>query len=321
MPPPAARRLARRFACVALALAVAACARAETSNQNGQAGQTDKAGLESWKKTRDERLRRPDGWLTLVGLAWLEPGENAVGTAPGARVRLPEGAAPAALGTIRVENGRATFTAAPGVAVTVDGKPPAATAPAAGVALIDDADPAGPTIVAHGPLSFFVIARNGRLAVRVKDSTAATLAAFRGLEYFPADERWRVEGRFEPAPAGATWDVPNALGYVEKIDQPGWVEFELDGRRHRLIALDDTDDGRLFLVFGDRTNGRDTYGGGRFLYTEPPREGRVTIDFNRAYNPPCVFTPYATCPLPPPGNKLPLAIEAGEKKYVAAVHP
>jgi len=273
------------------------------------------AEVEAWKQDRDQRLRRPDGWLTLVGLWWLAEGDNAVGAAADAVVRLPEGKAPARLGTIRVRDGAASFLRAPGVEVTIDGAPPAAVQP-----LADDAAEEGPTVLHHGSLSFYLIERGGALAVRVKDSESAALRAFHGLEYFPYAPAWRLEGRFEAAPEGSALEVPNSVGRTEKIRQPGWVSFEAEGKTWRLTALDDTGDGRLFLVFGDRTNGRETYGGGRFLYTDPPVDGRVTLEFNRSYSPPCVFTPYATCPLPTPENKLPFRIEAGEKTYAGAAH-
>lgn len=273
------------------------------------------ADLEAWKKWRAGRLQQPDSWLTLVGLAWLGEGDNAVGADPAAAVRLPAGKAPARVGTIRLAAGRARFAAEPGVPVTHDGAPVTAA-----LDLADDGAKDGPTVLRHGSLSFYLIQRSGRLGVRIKDSEADALRHFRGLDYYPADPKWRVDARFEPAPAGSHLEVPDTIGGLQSIDQPGWVVFALADGEHRLVALDDTGDGRLFLVFGDRTNGRETYGGGRFLYTEPPVTGRVTIDFNRAYNPPCVFTPWATCPLPPPGNRLSLAVEAGEKKYAGAVH-
>lgn len=270
------------------------------------------AGLEAWKQWRHERLQQPDGWLSLVGLAWLTDGENPVGSDAAATVRLPAEKAPAHVGSVRLAGGRATFVAAPGVRVTVDGEPVTT------VALRDDSAAEGPTILVHGPISFYLIERGGSFAMRIKDAESATLREFRGLEYFPADPAWRIEGSFEPAPPGSTLEVPNSVGRLERIAQPGWVNFELAGTRHRLIALDDTGDGRLFLVFGDRTNARETYGGGRFLYTDPPVNGRVVIDFNRAYSPPCVFTPFATCPLPTPENKLKVRVEAGEKTYAGA---
>lgn len=268
--------------------------------------------IESWRAGRIERLQRPDGWLTLVGLAWLQPGDNAVGSAEGSVVELPA-SAPARLGTIRVAGDEATFTAAPGVEVTSAGEPVTT------LRLRSDRD-GDPTVLTHGTVSFYLIGRNGRLAVRVKDSEAAARKRFAGIEHFPVDPKWRVEARFEPAPAGHEIEVPNALGYLEKMNAPGHVVFELGGATQRLLALDDTGDGRLFLVFGDLTSGKETYGGGRFLYTDPPKDGRVVVDFNRAYNPPCVFSPYATCPLPPPGNKMKVRVEAGEKKYALAAH-
>lgn len=268
--------------------------------------------IESWRAGRIERLQRPDGWLTLVGLAWLQPGDNSVGSAEGSVVALPA-SAPARLGTIRVVGDEATFATAPGAEVTSAGQPVST------VRLRSDRD-GDPTVLTHGSVSFYLIGRNGRLAVRVKDSEAAARKRFAGIEHFPVDPKWRVEARFEPAPDGHEIEVPNALGYLEKMNAPGHVVFELGGATQRLLALDDTGDGRLFLVFGDLTTGKETYGGGRFLYTDPPKDGRVSIDFNRAYNPPCVFSPYATCPLPPPGNKMKVRVEAGEKKYALAAH-
>lgn len=268
--------------------------------------------LAEWKQWRDGRLRQPDSWLTLVGLAWLQPGDNPVGSDAASRVVLPK-SAPARLGVLRLDGERVTFTAAPGAPVTVDGKPVRT------IEMKSDATGAA-TILHAGSVQFYVIRRSDRLAVRVKDSAAEALAKFKGLEYYSADLAWRVEARFEPSNPVGEVEVPNALGFTEKIAAPGHVVFTLGGVEHRLLALDDTGDGRLFLVFGDQTNGRETYGGGRFLYTDPPANGKVTIDFNRAYNPPCVFSPYATCPLPPPGNRMPIAVTAGEKKYALAVH-
>lgn len=270
----------------------------------------------AWKRNRFERLKRPDGWLTLVGLGWLNEGENAVGSAPKSAVLLPAGKAPERLGTIflhgKGKEAELRFQSAPSVEVTERGKP------VEEIRLVPDADvqgDEGPTTLTHGSLSFFAIRRGDRLGVRVKDSAAQTLAEFRGLEYYPLDRKWRVEGRFEPHAEPREIPIPNALGFDEPILSPGSVVFSIEGQEYRLLALDDTFDGRLFLVFGDRTNGAETYGGGRFLYTDPPVDGRVVLDFNRAYNPPCVFTPYATCPLPPRGNRLPLRIAAGEKKF------
>jgi uncharacterized protein len=270
----------------------------------------------AWKRSRFERLQKPDGWLTLVGLGWLKAGENSIGSDPKSTVLLPAGKAPARLGTLRLTGGAkptVTFSAESGVAVTRKG------AAVSTLVLVSDADAKAddePTLLQHGSLSFFLIRRGDRLGIRVKDSESAALKAFQGLDYFPLDRSLKLEGRFEPAAEVKEIPIPNALGFDEPILSPGHVVFTLQGQEHRLLALDDTGDGRLFLVFGDKTNGRETYGGGRFLYTDPPQAGRVTVDFNRSYNPPCVFTPYATCPLPPRENRLPLRIEAGEKSFL-----
>ena len=312
MPSTAVRRL---FALSLLAAAVAGAAPRPQPSTPAAATASAAAwskDLADWKQWRDGRLRQPDSWLTLVGLAWLQEGDNPVGSDPASRVVLPKSAAPR-VGTIRLAGGSATFVADPAAMVAAKG------VPVSTLVLRSDAEGEA-TVLTHGSVSFYVIRRSDRLAVRVKDSRAEALAQFAGLDYYPVDPRWRVEARFEPATKPVEIDVPNALGFTEKIASPGHVVFELGGVRHRLLALDDTGDGRLFLVFGDKTNGRDTYGGGRFLYTDPPADGRVTVDFNRAYNPPCVFSPYATCPLPPAGNRLPLAVEAGEKKYALATH-
>jgi hypothetical protein len=305
----------------AVALLLAACTLAGASARPASAAEPAKAPtweeeVAAWKQARFERLRRPDGWLTLVGLGWLKAGDNSIGSDPKSAVALPAGKAPARLGTLRlVESGgksTVTFVAEQGVAVTHRG------APVSTLELVSDADAKAdeePTVLEHGSLSFFAIRRGDRLGIRVKDSEAATLKAFHGLDYYPLDRKWRIAARFEAAAQPKPIPIPNALGFDEPILSPGHVVFTLDGVEHRLLALDDTGDGRLFLVFGDKTNGKETYGGGRFLYTDPPQGGRVELDFNRSYNPPCVFTPYATCPLPPRENRLPFRIEAGEKSF------
>ena len=266
----------------------------------------------AWKQIRHDRLERPDGWLTLVGLSWLREGENRVGVGTELEVPLPASSSPALLGRIVVAGDRATFFTAPGVEVTSGG------VPVQEIVLVSDRE-GNPTPLVHGSLTLTAIERAGRLAVRTRDSASETLRNFQGLDYYPLDPTWRIAGRFEPAAEVVEVAVPNAVGYDEMIRAPGHVVFEVDGQEIRLLALDDTGDGRLFLVFGDTTNGTETYGGGRFLYADEPVAGRVEIDFNRSYNPPCVFTPYATCPLPPKGNRLPVAVRAGEKKYALEV--
>ncbi len=268
-----------------------------------------KAEIEAFRKQRDASLRKDDGWFSLVGLSWLKEGDNAVGSAPKSPVPLPKGKAPAKLGTIRLERGVATFTAAPGAVVT-EGDKPVTT-----LALKPDPSGSSP-VLSHGSLSFFVIRRGARFAVRVRDRDAASLKSFKGVEFFPVDPAWRLVAKFEAYSPKKKIEVPNVLGTPEIQESPGAVVFTKDGKSQRLEALIGGAKGELFLVFGDQTNAKETYGGGRFLHTPPPAaDGTVVVDFNRALNPPCAFTPYATCPLPPKGNSLSLAVTAGEKSY------
>jgi uncharacterized protein (DUF1684 family) len=269
------------------------------------------ADVETWRATRHDRLTGPEGWLSLVGLAWLEEGRNRLGSAADADVRFPE-RLPADLGTIVRQGDSYRLEPAPG-AELLAGDP--ATPVAGPMPLATDAAGA-PTVLRHGAVTFFVIQRGDRAAVRIKDAESPVRTGFQGLEYYPIAPQWRVVARFEPAPPGTTMPVPNILGTVDDSPSQGTVAFEHDGQEVRLRAIDEGD-GRLFLVFGDRTNGRGTYGGGRFVYADPPGPGEdtVVVDFNKSYNPPCVFTPYATCPLPPAENKLPFPVEAGEKLW------
>lgn len=284
--------------------------------------------IEEWRAKRLAGLIREDGWLSLVGLWWLEPGANAAGSAAGSRVALPP-PAPAVAGSFAVTEGRVSFAPAPGVegvaavGEAADGGDPtlAPLAPGAGVELVSDVAKGGPTVLALGSLRFFVIDRDGRLGVRVKDLESPARREFAGLEYFTIDPSWRLEARFEPYDPPKKIPVPNVLGTVSDEDSPGAVVFTRDGATYRLDAIAESGESDLFLVFGDKTNGHETYGGGRFLYTDPPGpDGGVVVDFNRAYNPPCAFTEFATCPLPPPDNKLPIRVEAGEKKYAHSAH-
>jgi hypothetical protein len=264
--------------------------------------------IEAWRAARVARLTAEDGWLSVIGLWWLDPGENSVGGAAGSRVALPSGAAPAELGTITLSDGALSFRALPGVTVAADGRP------VTDVPLKSDADGA-PTILSHGSLRFYVIERGGRFAVRVKDSASEARRSFHGISYFPTKPQWRVEARFEPYDPPRSISVPNVLGHVDTEKSPGALVFVHDGKTFRLDPVLETGETDYFVIFGDRTNGTDTYGAGRFLYVAPPVNGKTVIDFNKAYNPPCVFTAYATCPLPPPQNKLPFRVDAGEKEY------
>lgn len=265
---------------------------------------------EAWRTQRRERLLAADGWTSLVGLHWIAPGDHRVGSAAGNDVRIAMG--PARLGRLSLADGRVRFVPAPGAGVEVGGR--AVHEP---VALRTDADAAGPDVIAFdgGEGRATVIERMGRLALRVRHARAPSRTAFTGLSYWPAEPSWQVTGRFVPHGAGRTIDIANVLGGVEPLPNPGAIEFSRDGRAYRLEAIDEGGD-TLFLVFADRTNGHGSYPAGRFLdVPRPGADGTVVLDFNRAYNPPCAFTDFATCPLPPPENRLDLAVTAGEKAY------
>lgn len=263
--------------------------------------------VEVWHRERQERLREPDGWLTLVGLYWLREGENRFGSHPSNDLVFPE-ATPELMGTLYRRGTEVRLEAVPDAGIHHDG------AEVRSLYLRSDAD-GPPTVLRAGSLSFYLIVRGEDVGLRVKDSASPGLQAFSGIKRYPVDPAWRLVARFEGYDAPRSLDVPNVLGKSFQEPSPGAVIFEVDGETQRIEALNG-DGGELFLVFGDRTNGGETYGGGRFLYTDPPTaDARVVVDFNRAYNPPCVFTPYATCPLPPPQNRLPFEVRAGEKMY------
>jgi len=295
-------------ACGALAL-LAACRREAPAPAAGP----DAAFVQqeqAWRDARLQRLLAPDGWASLVGLHWIDPGVHTVGSGPGNGIRLAMG--PAHLGVLRVSAAGVRLEPAGDVALTLDGAPFASPQD-----LRTDAADAGPSVVGFddGKGMATVIERAGRLALRVRHADAPTRTGFAGLEYWPADPSWRVQARFVPHPPGKTIPIANIIGGVEDMPNPGALEFERGGRTYRIEAIDEGGD-TLFLVFADRTNGHGSYGAGRFVdVPKPDAQGRVTVDFNQAYNPPCAFTPFATCPLPPPENRLDLAVDAGEKAY------
>ena len=268
--------------------------------------------LEQWRKNRHDRLSSENGWLTLVGLSWLAEGENAFGSDSSNPVPLPEKKAPAKAGVLVLDHGAVKVKVAPGSGVHLNGKPVEA---AEAQALKSDAD-GKPDLLSLGDLSFFVIKRGDRFGIRVKDSKSPVRTGFKGVASFPADSTYQVIAEFVPYATPKDIEIPTVLGTSETMQAPGYVKFKLQGKDLTLEpVIEDPKDPQLFFIFRDKTSGKGTYPAGRFLYAAMPKDGKVILDFNRSYNPPCAFTPFATCPLPPPQNRLPIAVKAGEKTY------
>ncbi len=287
---------------IAISLLAAACRPGAGGASDGPAW---RQGLAAWRQQRAESIAGPDGWITLVGRLWLSPGPNRFGSGEACELRLPQDRAPALAGTITLDGGRLHVKIAPGVPVLVDG------APIDERELADDRE-GKPTVLSLGSLSMRVIKRQDRYALRVKDREHPARKTFAGLAYYPIEARLRVRARLEPAPQGKTLPIVNVLGQIEPTPMAGTLRFTLDGAEHTLDALLEGDE--LFVLFKDETSGHGSYPSGRFLYApRPGPDGVVDLDFNRAFTPPCGFTDFATCPLPPKQNALPLAIAAGER--------
>jgi uncharacterized protein (DUF1684 family) len=256
---------------------------------------------------RVAELTKADGWLTLIGLHFLEPGSNSVGSAAGNRIVLAVG--PAQLGTVVLSAaGAATFTAAAGAEVSIDGKP------SNSADLHPDGQGMRHTLVTSGTVSFFLLERGGRLALRVKDSEAERRTRFLGLDYFPVDPSWRIEARWVPFDPPREIPITNVLGNVSREKATGKAVFQRGGRSYELTPVVEGPGEPLFFIFADLTSDVSTYHM-RFLDADQPKDGKVILDFNLAETPPCGFTPFATCPLPPKENHLDLAVTSGEKSY------
>jgi uncharacterized protein len=265
--------------------------------------------IEAWRAGRLERLTAPAGWLSLVGLHWL-PAQGRITLGNGADNDIDLGHGPVRLGALEIAGGELAFEPDPASGAHIDG-----VAVSAPMKLSSDAEGKASVIVS-GTLSLQLIERAGRKALRVRDSEAATRTGFAGIPYFEVDPSWRIEARFERYPQARTIEVATVVGTLEAYPNPGRIVFERDGRTHQLEALVEKGSEAYFLIFADRTSGRESYGMARYLYAGPEQGEAITIDFNRAYNPPCAFTAHATCPMPPEGNRLDLAVRAGERKYL-----
>ena len=272
--------------------------------------------VNAWRARRLARLKSDSGWLTISGLYWLEPGKNVLGSDATAGVVFPKDASPAKAGVIQLQFHPATraaemvLTAASGAGIKRD----SVVVRQEPIAL--DKDGSSP-VYSLGRLKFWVIQRGQRYAVRVRDPESSIRKQFAGLENWPVNPAMCVEGQLKPNLTSTYVLVPNIVGYVDSMLAPGVVTFALGDKSLSLTPVleDPADSTTLFFIFQDATSRKETYGGGRFLYADLEPSGRVVLDFNKAYNPPCAFNPNTTCPLPPQGNVLPIAIKAGEKAY------
>ena len=262
-----------------------------------------------WREARLERLKSPYGWPSLIGLEWLKEGANTVGSASDNAIVIAK--APAHLGTITLHAGKTAIALDAKADATIDGEKKTMAE------LVDDSQPK-PTQIGFGTVKFYLIQRGDKFGLRIKDSEAATRQKMiaQGVENFEFDPSWRIEAKWQSYEPPHEVEGVNIIGQTEKYQIMGKASFTRDGKTYSVEPmLENPGDTELFLVFADRTSGKETYGAARFVYTPMPKDGKIVLDFNKAYNPPCAFTPYATCPLPTPQNRLDLRVTAGERKW------
>jgi uncharacterized protein len=261
--------------------------------------------IKQWDQKRAERLKADDGWLNLVGRTWLKPGENKFGSAKDNDVVIESDKVPDYMGAFIFQDSTVTMKANDGVEVLFNGKP------VKEMVMIGDTKKEM-TVFQYVSIKWNLIVRNELYGIRFRDLESELVKSFSGIERFPVNDDWRIIAEFEEYNPPKKISVPNVLGQIDEEPSPGAIVFARDGQTYRIEAVDAGD--RLWFIFADGTSGEETYGGGRFLYTDKADStGKVIVDFNKAYNPPCVITKFATCPLPPKENYIKLRITAGEK--------
>ena len=277
-------------------------------SENKQAPEIDKAYLkeiQSWRKDRIDRLKTANSWPSLVGLFWLKEGENTFGSAQDNDLVFPEKAA-ANMGSFFLENDSVYIKVNDGVEITHEGQ----AVEKQGMAYKEAS-----TVLYHKSLNWNVLRRNDKIGIRLRDTLSESRQNFSHIDTYPIDQAWELVGNFVPFEPPRMQKVKNVLGMEIELAIEGTIFFEKDGEQYSMITLDGGPE-EFFMIFADATTGEETYGGGRYLYIpRPTPKGKTIVDFNKAYNPPCVFTDYATCLLPPAENRLELAIRAGEKNY------
>jgi len=270
--------------------------------------------IDDWHKQRVERLKEKDSWLSLAGLFWLEEGENSFGSDKSNSIIFPEGKAADFMGWFDLENGEVKIRLKPGIKITNKNQPITEM-------ILQNDNSGKPIILKYKSLSWFVVKRQDKYGIRLKDNEHPEFDRFAGIDRYEIDTEWRVKANFVPYNPAKIIEIPTVMGTILEDPSPGFLQFEIDGNLYQLDPTGKMESKRLFLIFADLTNGDETYGAGRFLSIDFPHpDSTVYIDFNKAYNPPCAFTKYATCPLPPKQNQLPLEVTAGEKNYAYALH-
>lgn len=266
--------------------------------------------IQKWRAEREAKLKADDGWLTVTGLFWLREGQNEFGSAPTNDIVLPPGSAPDKLGSFEWLNGKITLRVAEGATVTANSKPVREL-------VLHSETVKRPEVIEAGDLSFLLLKRGDRWGIRLKDKNSFARQSFTGLRWYAAKESYRIAAEFIAYDQPKDIPIVNVLGDIENYKSPGLLKFKLNGQEYTLEPVNSGGD-RLFIIFRDLTSNKTTYAASRFLYADAPKDGKVILDFNQAINPPCAFTAYATCPLPPKQNRLNVAIEAGELIYHSA---
>lgn len=265
------------------------------------------AEIEQWHSKRIERLKGDNSWLNLAGLFWLKEGENKFGSASSNDLIFPKDKSPDFIGTLILKDSIVSIKVAEGINVTANDMP------VTELQLKDDLSNE-PTVLKLGSLKWYAIKRGDRFGIRLRDLESDLVKNFTGIDRFPVNDKWRISASFVPFEKPKIISIPTIIGTPDKMICRGELHFKIDGKDYTILPVDE--DGSLFIIFADETNGEETYGAGRFVYADPPDStGKVIIDFNKAYNPPCIFTPFATCPLPPKENVIRTKITAGEKLW------
>jgi uncharacterized protein (DUF1684 family) len=281
-----------------------------TSMMIAQSSTNYNAEIEQWKIARINALKAENGWLNLVGLYWLNEGNNSFGIAKSNSIIFPKGSIVANAGNLFLKNQMVKLTPASGVAIKVNDKIVKTTETVYSKELEKSAS------MSYGSLHWTIIRREDKIGIRLRDYNSSLVKTFKGADRFPTDSNWRIEAILQAPANSSTIPITNVLGQTIQMKLLGKLQFNINKQIYSLDVVEE--ETALFVIFGDLTNKKETYGAGRFMYIPAPdSSGRTVIDFNKAFNPPCVFTPYATCPLPPKQNMLPIPITAGEKNYIA----